>query len=422
MKKAIVISLLAIVAVLGFVNNGQTSFRSYYSGDAVSFNNQLYVGSTNSESLEVFKLGSNGLKRLVSVRPFNQQYGQYGSFYDFKFSVENGRLFIYAISNYTLYKYELLQDSELSLINVQANTYWEWYTRVDRFGDNIITASDKGVKIWNTNLVVLDSYSFTNTVSPYNLAGNSRFLFSTSGGYLTVFDRESRSITKTIAINTKFDPANRRTYQDENNNIYIVDDYYAKKFDLDGKLLASFKHLDYQGFDVAASGYTNYLYFSNGVGVVKLNKDNMKLVASRWTDKLGGAQGWAMGLRVVNANGEKVVVFNNSNILVLDERLNKLGSFQATTENEPTAVENLFLNLDHNLGAAGASITLSGGGFFPNETLNIDFAGTKSTAQADYHGRFTKALTIPSQKPGSVDIKVDGQTSCLSYSIAFKIQ
>lgn len=422
MKRIIIIALLAIVAIFGFAGNGRTALKSYYSGDAISFNGQLYVGSTNSDSLEVFKLEAGSLRRLVSVRPFDQQYGKYGSFYDFKFSVENGRLFIYAISRYTLYKYELAQDSELNLVNLQANTYWEWYTRVDRFGDNIITASDKGIKVWNTNLAVLDSYSLTNAASPYNLSGNNRFIFSPSGSYLTIFDRENRSVSKTIAINTKFDPANRRAYQDENNNIYIVDDYYAKKFDLDGKLLASFKHLDYQGFDVAASGYTHYVYFSNGVGVVKLDKNNMKLSASRWTDKLGGAQGWAMGLKVVYAGGEKVVIFNNSNILVLDERLSKLASFQATTEEEPSANESLFLNLDHNLGAAGASVTLSGGGFFPNETLNIDFAGTRSTVQTDYRGRFSKTLTVPSQKPGSVDIKVDGQTSRLSYSIAFKIQ
>lgn len=423
MNRVIAVSLLTLVVVFGLASNGRTAVKSYYSGDAVSFNNQLYVGSTNSDSLEVFKLEDQGLRRLAKIRPFDQKYGKYGTFYDFKFSVENNRLFIYAISGFTIYKYELVGDSALNLITIQTNTYWEWYTRVDKFGDNIITVSERGVKIWNTNLVVLDSYNLTNNTSPYNISGGgNRSIFSVLGNDITIFNRESRSVVKTIPINTKYDPANRRVYQDESNNIYVVDDYYAKKFDLDGKLIASFKHLDYQGFDIMASGHSNYVYFTNGVGVVKLDKNSMKLVSSRWTDKLGGNQGWAMSLKVVYAGGEKVVIFNNSNILVLDDHLKKLGAFQSMEEVEPTATENLYLNLDHNMGATGATVVLNGGGFFPKEDLNIYFGSTKITTQSDSRGRFVSTLTVPNLPDGLVDIKVVGQTSQLSYSIAFKIQ
>ena len=147
----------------------------------------------------------------------------------------------------------------------------------------------------------------------------------------------------------------------------------------------------------------------------------MKLVASRWTTSLGGPRGWAMGLKVVYNDGDKVVVFNNANILVLNDKLNKLATYQAVEQADPQVTENLFLNLDHNFGTSGTIITLTGGGYFPNEILAIDFAGVKSQVTTDAQGHFTKDLVVPSVNSGQTDIKVVGQNSQLSYSISFRI-
>ncbi len=423
MKRFALLFAICLIAVLFVTNNGQSKLKSYYSGDAVSFNNNLYISSTNSDSLEVFKLEGTELKRLVKVRPFDARFNKNGNFYDSKLSVENGRLIIYAIGDYTLYKYELTGDNQLSLISSNKNTYWEWYNRVDKFGDNIVTISQKSVKVWNADLQVIVSYDIANYDTPYNIrAYNDQYILNVQDGYLNVFDRNTNTKVANIALNYKNKVGNRQAYQDENGDLFVIDDYYAKKFSLDGRLLGSFKHLDYDGYDMAASGDNNYIYFSNGAGVVKLDKQTMRDTDYRWSTSLGGARGWAMGLKVVSNNGDKVVIFNNSNILVLNDTLNKVASFEATEEAEETSTENLFLRLDHTTGAPNATIILNGGGYFPNEDLTIDFTGTKTKTKTDSRGRFNQSLVVPEKAAKAVDIKVDGESSKLTYSISFKIQ
>lgn len=424
MKKTIILASLLILAVFAFAHYSQSKMKPYYSGDAISFNNEVYVATANTNSLEIFKLENNELKQIIKARPFDGLYNRYGNYYDAKLVEENGRLFVYTISDFTLYKYEVVDDSRLSLVFSQKNTYWEWYNRVDKFGDNIVTISTKGVKIWNKDLEVIDSYPFTNEGTPYNLrAYNNNNILDIQNNHLKIFNRESRQeLSIDIPLNYNNVKGNRQAYQDLDGNLYVVDDYYAKKFNQNGTLIGSFKHADYEGYDMSASGDNKFIYFTDGAGIVKLDKNTMKETDSRWTTRLGGVQGWAMGLDVVSANGDKVVVFNNSNILILDSNLKKIASYQANEEEDNSRTENLFLRLNNSFGAPYAKITLTGGGYFPNELLNIDFGGTKAKAQADSRGRFTQELTVPDLKPGSTDIKVDGADSKATYSISFRIQ
>jgi len=425
MKKYIFLSLIILLAVFTLVHQGQSQTKSYYSGDAVSFNNQLYIGTANTNSLEIFKLDGDSLLSIAKVKPFDARFNRYGNFYDVKLIVENSHLFVYAISDFSLYKYELVNGANLTFVASQKNTYWEWYSRVDKFGDNLVTVSSKGVKIWNSDLQVIDAYDLEDIVAPYNVrASNGRFILNIQDNHLTVFDRENRLQISDIALNYKSNPGNHKSYQSAAGQIYVVDDYFAKKFSLDGKLLASFKHLDYDAYDIAASGSSSeYVYFSNGVGVVKLNSSDLSLEDYRFTGSLGGARGWAMGLSVVNAGGEKVVVFNNSNILVLNADLNKLASVSATEIEDPSSIENLYLNLNHSFGSANAIIELKGGGYFPHEELVISFNGKQINAvKADSRGRFSTTIIVPSAlKAGGYDIKVDGQDSKLTYSTSFRV-
>jgi len=433
MKKIILLSIICLIAVLAVTHNGQSKIKSYYSGDAINFNDQLYVGSTNTDSLEVFKLQNKELIQLAQVRPYNDKTAAYGRFYDLKFASENGRLFVYAVTDFSLYKYELVGDNQLVLISKERNTYWEWYNRIDKFGDNIVTISDKGVKIWNADLQVIDGYNLTSLEngpsteaysSHYNIRSyNNRYVLNVQNNNLIVFNQDARVQAANIPLNYKQTVGNRQAFQDENNDLFVVDDYYAKKFDLTGRLLGSFRHLDYEGFDMAASGYSNYIYFSNGVGVVKLRKDTMALTTYRYTTGLGGAQGWAMGLKAVDVNGsDRVVLFNNSNILILDQNLNKLAVWRSTEEEDPVPTENLYLALDHTTGSPNANITVIGGGYLANEKLTFDFGGVKTSGFADFRGRLEQKLVVPNVAPKAVDIKVVGETSRLSYSISFKIQ
>ncbi len=426
MKKWIIsaVVLVSLVSLFLIVTPGKSRLKSYYSGDAIAYQSKVYVATTNTGSLEIFRVEGQNLELISKTKPYNARFNKYEEFFDVKLSVENNKLYAYVVSHYTVYKYQV-SGSVLTLDKQVTNSYWEWYNRVDKFGDKIVTVSAKGIKVLNSDLNVLVAHDFKNEAAPYNLSGDyGRFFLNIdeADSSLKVYDSESRTLVKNIPLNFKFDKGNRRAYQDASGYIYVVDDYYAKKFDMSGKLLGSFQHLDFQGFDMSASGHTDYVYFSNGVGVVKLDK-NMKLNDYAWTGNLGGYAGWAMGLKVVHNGGDKVVVFNNTNILVLNDKLEKVASTAATEEADSYPVENMYLRLDKPSAAVNSDIMLTGGGFLPYEQLDITFDGKAvATVTSDANGRFSVIMKVPNQRAGGYDIKASGANSKLHYSISFQIQ
>jgi len=183
-----------------------------------------------------------------------------------------------------------------------------------------------------------------------------------------------------------------------------------------------FKHISDKGYDVDGLINSQYLYFSDGIGIVKVQKSDLKPVDWVYTTSIGAKNGWSMGLRVVeDSGGEKVIVFNDTSILIFDEKL-ELISYHESIEEEDRAIEPLYLKLDKNSGAPNSQISLQGGGFSPNEELIISFIKEKITQQADNQGRFIKIINVPSVLPIRTDIKVVGKYSGLNYSIAFDIK
>jgi len=445
--KKVLLALLIIIVVVGTTTlPAKTKVRAYYSGDAIIYNDVVVTGSANSESLEVFKLEGQKLVKFVDIKPYNSRFGTYDSFFDLKFNQEDGRLYVYAISGYSLYKYDISDLSSPSLVKISTNSYWEWYSRVDKFGNDIVTISARGVKVFNRNMDIVDSYDIKNDI-PYNISsgGSSQYIFNITKDQINVFDRSARKVTKNINVDYRSASGNRSLYFDSYDQmIYVVDDYSAKKFDLNGALKSTFDHSGNPGYDVASSN-NEYIYFSNGLGVVKLEKSNMKLLASQVTGGIAGTEGWAMGLKVVaNFTGDKVVVFNNSSILVLNDKLNKLAYARAGEDTRPEVKENLFLHLNTVAAPTNSVINLTGGGYYPNEKLTVTVKDTKVTAQADENGRFKQTLVAPAVSNQAfntasavtmasagtssavtarerTDIKVVGEQSKFNYSISLEV-
>jgi hypothetical protein len=418
MKKLLIFSLSCLLGIFILAHTGESKLKSYYNGDALNFRGQLYVASTNSDSLELFRLEGGDLLRIAKTRPFDPKFLTYGKFNAVKLSSENNSLYVYAVSGPTLYKYLLAYDNSLELVFSQKNTYYEWYNTLDFFGDNLATISDKGVKIWNSDLEVIDGYQLP-ADHAYSISSDlNPYILTIADGHVHVFSRETRSEITSFPINYKDKDASRHVSQDPNGNIYVMDDYYAKKFDLDGRLLASFRHLDYTGYDTALSGDGQFLYVSNGAGLVKLKTSDLSEEDYRYT---WSQNGWAMKLKEVSLDGDKLVLFNNSRIMVLDENLDEIASFWADEEAEETIKESLSLNLNHYFGAPRAKITVSGTGFLPKESLSISLGEVKFEAKADNKGRFSSEISVPQMKAGYSDIKVDGLMSGLTYSTSFKV-
>ena len=118
---------------------------------------------------------------------------------------------------------------------------------------------------------------------------------------------------------------------------------------------------------------------------------------TRRTGSLSVDEGWAMGLKTVSLlEGERVVVFNNSSIIIMNSDLELLDYVVASVEEDRAyALENLFLNLDYTLADSGTEVNLQGGGFLPGEELVIDFYKNQYKIQANSEGRFSKKLIVP---------------------------
>ncbi|MFA5420554.1 MAG: hypothetical protein WC280_00805, partial [Patescibacteria group bacterium] len=361
--------------------------------------------------------------------------------------IENRRLYAYVISGFSIYKYDISNLNSYTLVSENKNTYWEWYNKIDKFGDNIVTISAKGVKVWSNNLEVIDSYNVDND-TPYNIssAGHNQLVFNLkeSDNKIEIFDTQSKKVYSNININFYGDKNNRGVYYDAyDDHIYLADDLSVKKVSMDGSLKGTFEHLGFPGYDVRSTG-NEYLYFSNGLGIVKLRKSDMSVVTSLRTGGVVAPEGWAMGLKVVATNtGDKVVVFNNSSILILDSNLSVLGHSEAGNDDKRYVMEQLYLNLSDKSVDSGSQFEISGGGFLPKETLVIDFYNQKIEVRADDFGRFNKVLETPSVAKSSSrtklvtqsvvndfkvsefkdisDIKVTGNDSSLTYSITIEL-
>ncbi|MDD3285448.1 MAG: hypothetical protein PHG95_02335 [Patescibacteria group bacterium] len=429
MKKIFFSALIFSLLFVGWsVRDGKTKDQSYYAGDAVLYKGQLIIATANTGKLEVFSSSGTKIQRLMSVS-LSPNPGKEDAFNDVKLEVQGQNLKAYAVAGYALYLYDLSDLQTASLENKVKNTYWEWYYRVDRFGNNIATVSGRGVRIWNNDLQIVDGFDFESEL-PYSLrsSGDARFLFALNNSALNIYDRENRSIIKTISLDYRdFQKNGRKSYYDRiSGNIFVADDYYVKKFDFNGKLLASFRHYGDASYDVESSFDNNFLYFSNGLNVYKLKKSDLSLVKEVQATTLGAPQGWAMGLKLVNtAEGDRLIVFNNSGLLVLDSNLNVISKSDKISQDDGQLypLENLYLVLGNRSAQSGASVNLQGGGFWPNESLSISLLGSKMNAQADRFGRFNVNVSVPSVANDSrYDIKVDGLSSQLTYSISLEIK
>jgi len=430
MKKIIGLLIICAIAVFSIVSIGRTNYKSYYSGDAVYFQNNIIIASTDSGSLEVFKQIGPNLERDIKLKAPNSPLDQTYDFSSVKLNVENGRLYAYATSAFTLYKYDITDLNRPVLFAKQKNTYYEWYNRVDKFGSNIVTISNHNIRVWRSDLSSLDiinSYQVDNDVtSAVTFDSRGRYIATINKDNLVrIYDTNTRTNISVFPVNYRDTQSLRKSYFDPSTgDLYVYDDYYLKRFDLSGNLVVSSPNSSVNSFAVEPSGNANYIYAVNGDSVMKLAKDNLrgglKISAGNLT-----ANGYAMGVKYVNTDGgERIVVFNSGGITVLNSSLGKLSKADATQiPDQPEVREPLALSFDHNTATIGAVVNLSGAGYLPNEPLQITFGGAVTKLSADNYGRFTQALTVPKVDNyiKSIDAKVDGLTSELTYSTSFNM-
>jgi len=403
--------------------NAQSEIKPYYTGDAVQFGGGVVAASTNMGALELFVLDGKNLTRTAVVRSFGESLVDKGNgLYDVALSEENGRLFAYAVDGRYLYKYDATDPRAPFLSGKAKDNSFDWFLGVEKSDGRIATIGKKSVKVWNNNLDIVDSYKVNNDYH-YNIkfANQGRYLFNVLGDKLAIFIAETRSILATSTLEIA-DAHFRKTYYDTRDGlVYVVDDKALKAFNFEGDLVKSFRHISNFGYDVAGFDGGDFLYFSDGLGIVKVDRETMRAVKWVYTNKLGIDKGWAMGMNAVRAGGkEYLVVFSNSNISVLDNNLRLVAFHRSEAEMAPQ--EPLALATDKSGSRANSLVIVSGRGYAPRERLAIALAGQSFRAETDQNGRFVKAITVPPVLPMRSEITVKGETSGLNYSVGFEIE
>lgn len=428
MKNKIIIASLFIFFAGAVMSAPRVSGKNkpYYTGDAIRYNNATIIGSTNMDKIELFKVVDSRIVKASEIVSPRHQFSGFDSFYDVIFNIEDGDLFAYAVDGIHLYKYDVSDPFSPRLerqVKNNANN-WDWMLGLEKTGNNVVTVSKSGVQIWNHGMDIIDYHKIPKSKDFYNVAfsADGNHIYNVEDGIVQVYDVKAREFLPSLAVETE-ENHNRKVYG-ENKAVYLADDIGMKKIDLAGNTVSRFNFTGSLGYDVVPSVGGNHLYFSDGVGIVKVAKSDLKPAAWAYTGNLGGSESWAMGLKVLNANGQdQLVVFNNSNILVLNADLKKVDSYRSSEKSEKAEIkEAMFLRLDRNRAAANSQVLLSGGGFGVNEALAISFGGKATNIAADQNGRFSQVLQVPEAPKGGLDIKVTGQASKLHYSIGFIIE
>jgi len=419
-KIVLLITILAIVGTL--VPSVFGRVKPYYSGRATSYNGQVVFATTNSGTLELFKLVDSKIQKTASLKPEDIKWTE---FHDVAFRTEQGRLYMYAV-NGNLYKYDITDPNFPILKYKIKDNSWDYFYGLDIAGERLVTIGSKGIKFWNNAAQVVSSISLKAKIAHnISFSSNGTNMFYIEDKTLSVYDTVSGATLSSFAIVSNAS-GNRAVYNDaSDSSLYLVDDDTAKKVSFDGTLLAQFDHTSHVGYDVVAPSTGTYVYFSDGIGIVKADKTTMEAVDWAYTNSLGLDNAWSMGLATAkNTQGlDRVIAFAGGHIIALDDSLKVLDSYTASEE-DLKAQEDLFLAIDKNRSAPGGKVSLRGGGFGINEKIQIVWMGEKIDASTDDAGRFTKIVTVPeiTSKRLSQDIKVNGLRSGLTYSISFNIE
>lgn len=427
-----------LIFVIAPVKNGSTKIKNYYSGDALSYQGQTVIATTNTGFLELFAVSDSGaIERFVNMRSFDHRFSTEIDFRDVILNIEEGNLYAYAVDGKSLVKYDVSDLYRAREVGRAQDNSWDWFGGVEKIHGYIASIGTNGIKLWTGDLKVFDQYKVTtpgNYVFNSSDAGSNRYVFTVGEKRIKFFDKESRSTIEEIPLSFEWAGSfyKRSIFNDlTDSSVFVVDDEALRKINFNGEIVDSFFHTSNLGYDVVPSLDGEHLYFSDGIGIVKVRKDNLAVVDYVYTQKFGD-MGWSTGLKVVNSShGEQIVVFNGTGIIILNSSLNPLKKSNGelsiirteVEETYPSIVEPVYLKIDRNRAASNSTVSLRGGGFGQNETLSINFLDSETFVLTDENGNFSTPLVVPFvSKPKNTDIKVTGQASNIKYSLGFNIE
>lgn len=418
-KLIIIVILIAVTAVMFAVPGAKSRIQPYYSGEAIGHQGRAVFGTVDTGWFELF-ITENG--RITRKNFLAADDPAHRGFIDLVFREENRDLYVYLTNGLYVYKYRIANFASLELVKKVKDNSGDFFYALSDIDNGLATAGVKGFKAWTKDLEVIDLQNLHNTIaSNMKFSPNRNYVYYIFRDSFKIIDAFYRYAILETSIRIRDDHARNIYREAVSGAVYLVDDYSLVKFFLNGEF-RKFDHISHVGYDVDGVAGSEYVYFSDGIGIVKNRKSDLEPVAWVYTTKLGPGQGWSVGLRAVrDSGGEKVVVFNGDSILLFDENLVLLDYYAARDLPAPAPLP-ITLTADKYRGAPGSGISLRGIGFGAAEDLIIDFGPFQSYAKALPDGSFSRILNVPAIASGHTDIKVSGLVSGLTYSISFMIE
>lgn len=428
-KYLILSALIFVISIAYVAFKVDGKINPYYSGDAVYANGKVVFGSMNNNGvLELFSFSNNAIQRGAVIKSSDAllPVGSKKRIYDFALVNDGGKAFVYTVEGKKMSKYDISNVNAPVFVKQVVENNGDWYIGIKNYDGRLMTIGTKETKLWNYSLQNIDGFNILNSRS-YNVS------ISEDGDYITNIGTTSVSIFDTVVRNYAASPKMkitenhfRKSYYDVNlKKLFVVDDEKLIKFATNGSTVDTYKHASNNGYDVDGAQNSSHLYMTNGLSVIKLDKSNLNKVKSAYTTNVNGKKGgWAMGLNVVATDGgEKLVVFNNSNIVVMDSNLKVLGSVNAIEESDVAFIdEPLSLRLDKIVAMPNSSLLVSGAGFSYNEEVSITLLGREFLTKTGKDGRFKTTITVPSSLPVLTDVKATGKASKLNYSTTLNVR
>lgn len=411
-KKIISMTVLAIAVLLCFyffIPEGQSKKNVYYqSGEFLIQGDRQILMVPNGREIEFLEIAKND--KLIKLREINALGDPYNAL------IRENQTGTYAIvlEGDFVVQYDISDLSQIKVVK-KMGPYWkhyDYYYDIAPFrGNRFLTAGEKGITIWNADTLTVMEKAYekkTRAVESYN---ESIYAISDEGAIIFNAERE-KIIDPYIRIG------------EHRHQIFVNDEgigYFPGDDALKLRTYTSYKNMPHPSpAGNAAAGFNGIVYFANGWDVYKLDKD-LNLIKNITASRKSGE--WSSGLKTVDLDqGKRVIVFNGSDILLLNEDLKILDEYSYTPSNaEILSSKTMKISPRH--GGPKQPVMVAGSGFWPGETVNLYVGVRKYELRANDAGDVFKMAEVPEDaKIGKTNILMSGTQSGFSHSAVFEIQ
>ncbi len=432
-KKILIVFLVAILALSVIFFTGHageaTVEKQYRQGEITKIGLRDYAVVSNKQFIEILEITPDDkLEQVAEVHGME-------AVNDLCTDREGDKTYLYVVTGRYLQKYDISDPKNPKVIDQR--DFYDWRHGLYKIGymksiacddQFIYVTGSRGMRsFFKDGLVPNDKFMIRTEAFEMATASGKLVIITNRGG--EIYDVNSRKQEAVYELkninNTKRQPA-----IDANGNIFFPADNSLVRIDAVSGIQSVYVNPINEGatFSYAASvAPSGNIYYVNGYGITKLTNDLKKQgFFNTCSDYEYGPNSWAIHVASAQTNnGERVIIFDKSSLILVDDNLNFLDHYiyDPLPEYDQGIQTNLELKLSEYAGVGGSELTVWAYGFWPNEEVVISLENSEVTVTTDNLGFGVVKLIVPKNtKPGVKNVKAIGQDSNLQYQVTYIIK